>query len=110
MQDVIVEHGSAVRGSGQNHYKIETANHMTVCQYFSNKDESYRQLLSLLEIVIENHLRRTRNPRSTISTHDHPSTGQVELVDRRSLSDLEGQMKESLLHEGSVKSEPKSTS
>jgi hypothetical protein len=78
---MIVGHGSTVRGYRNNHHKIESANHMKVCQYFSKVDESYRQVLSLLEMVIKNHL-HCRKLYNTRSAHGHLLIGQLKSTDQ----------------------------
>lgn len=55
---MIVEHASATRLSGNNHFKVEAANHMNICWLFTREDESYRQLLYVLRLILDQANRR----------------------------------------------------
>jgi len=47
-----VEDASAMRLSNRNFYKVESANHFSVCRPSSRDDESYQKLLSVLNPII----------------------------------------------------------
>jgi hypothetical protein len=67
MQGMIVEHGSAVRLSAENHYKVESADHMNVCRFFSKDDEGYKQLTFVLEFIQKQLIKKSDNVHKSAS-------------------------------------------
>ncbi len=53
MQGILVPYVSAIQLSNNNHYKIEDANHLTICKPKNKDDPSYFLLLQCLRICME---------------------------------------------------------
>jgi hypothetical protein len=53
MQGILVPFVSAIRLSSKNHYKIEDANHLTICKPPNKDHPSYYLLLKCLKICME---------------------------------------------------------
>jgi len=53
MQGILVPHASAIQLSNNNHYKIEHANHLTICKPLNKDHPSYFLLLKCLKICME---------------------------------------------------------
>ncbi len=53
MQDVLVPYASAQRLSNNNNYKIEDANHLTICQPHTKNHISYTKLVQILNVCLQ---------------------------------------------------------
>jgi len=53
MQGILVPIASAIRLSNNNNYKIEDANHLTICKPPTKDHPSYSLLLDCLKICME---------------------------------------------------------
>ncbi len=53
MQGILVPYASAIQLSNNNHYKIEDANHLTICKPPNKDHPSYSLLLKCLRICME---------------------------------------------------------
>jgi hypothetical protein len=53
MQGILVPYASAIQLSNNNHYKIEDANHLTICKPPNKDHPSYYLLLKCLKICME---------------------------------------------------------
>ncbi len=53
MQGILVPHASAIELSNNNNYKIEDANHLTICKPPNKNHPSYYLLLKCLRICME---------------------------------------------------------
>ncbi len=53
MQGILVPFASAIQLSNNNHYKIEDANHLTICKPPNKDHPSYYLLLKCLKICTE---------------------------------------------------------
>ncbi len=53
MQGILVPYASAIQLSNNNHYKIEDANHLTICKPPNKDHSSYFLLLKCLRICME---------------------------------------------------------
>ncbi len=53
MQGILVPYASAIQLSNNNHYKIEDANHLTICKPPNKDHPSYSLLLKCLKICME---------------------------------------------------------
>jgi len=53
MQGILVPFASAIQLSNNNHYKIEDANHLTICKPPNKDHPSYYLLLKCLKICME---------------------------------------------------------
>jgi hypothetical protein len=53
MQGILVPYASAIQLSNNNNYKIEDANHLTICKPPNKDHPSYSLLLKCLKICIE---------------------------------------------------------
>ncbi len=53
MQEVLVPYASAQRLSNNNNYKIEDANHLTICQPRTKNHISYTKLVQILNLCLQ---------------------------------------------------------
>jgi UDP-glucose 6-dehydrogenase len=61
---VLVPYASAQNLARRNHYKVEDATHITICQPTSQQAINYSQLKHVLSVIMEGTQRRT-TPQST---------------------------------------------
>ncbi len=53
MQGILVPHASAIQLANDNFYKVEDANHLTICKPKNKDHPSYSLLLDFLKICME---------------------------------------------------------
>jgi hypothetical protein len=86
---ILVPYASAIQLSNNNHYKIEDANHLTICKPTNKDHPSYYLLLKCLNICMEKNILLPRLPYHEVALIDKAKDINI-LLQKESIASLVG--------------------